>query len=100
VPHADAALAAMTRAKTTGGCLCGAVRYEIDGPLPAPSACHCGQCGASHGCPGRLYAGPTDRYKIKGKRHIAWYESSPASGAGSANLRLETILGAHRQRST
>jgi hypothetical protein len=66
----------MTRAKATGGCLCGAVRYEIDGPLPAPSACHCAQCRRQHGALGVYTLAPTDRYKIKGKRHVAWYESS------------------------
>ncbi|WP_294622864.1 GFA family protein [uncultured Roseovarius sp.] len=27
-----------------GACLCGAVRLRIEGPLPDPWACHCGQC--------------------------------------------------------
>ena len=30
--------------KITGGCQCGAVRYEIEGPLPHAYACHCGDC--------------------------------------------------------
>jgi hypothetical protein len=27
-----------------GGCQCGAVRYEIEGPLPPVYACHCREC--------------------------------------------------------
>lgn len=32
-----------------GGCLCGAVRYRITGPLRAVVNCHCGQCRRTHG---------------------------------------------------
>jgi len=28
----------------SGGCQCGAVRYSLDGQLPAAYACHCGEC--------------------------------------------------------
>jgi hypothetical protein len=28
----------------TGGCLCGGVRFEIDGPLGPASYCHCTRC--------------------------------------------------------
>jgi len=62
--------------RIAGGCLCGAVRYEITGPLPAPSACHCTQCRRQHGGLGVYTLAPTDRYKIKGKRQLAWYQSS------------------------
>ena len=27
-----------------GSCLCGAVRFEVEGELPPPDACHCAQC--------------------------------------------------------
>ena len=27
-----------------GGCFCGAIRYEIEGPLGRASACHCSRC--------------------------------------------------------
>ena len=76
----------MTRAKTTGGCLCGAVRYEIEGPLPSPSACHCTQCRRQHGALGIYTLAPADRYKIKGKRHVAWYESSPGTKRGFCRI--------------
>ena len=33
----------------TGSCLCGAVRYEVRGPLRQVVNCHCGQCRKFHG---------------------------------------------------
>jgi hypothetical protein len=33
----------------TGGCLCGAVRYEVAEPLAAIQLCHCGQCRKAQG---------------------------------------------------
>jgi hypothetical protein len=32
-----------------GGCLCGGVRYEIEGALEAPEHCHCSMCRKAHG---------------------------------------------------
>ena len=31
-----------------GSCLCGAVRYRVDGPLGTMSHCHCTDCRKSH----------------------------------------------------
>ena len=38
----------MTR---SGGCQCGAVRYEVDGEPVHNAVCHCGDCRASAGAP-------------------------------------------------
>jgi hypothetical protein len=32
-----------------GGCLCGGVRYRIDGPLRDVVICHCSRCRRTHG---------------------------------------------------
>lgn len=33
----------------TGGCMCGAVRYAVHGPLRNVITCHCEQCRRSSG---------------------------------------------------
>src|SRR5689334_19573533 len=39
-----------------GSCLCGIVRYEIDGPIKEMSHCHCSMCRKSHGAAFGTYA--------------------------------------------
>lgn len=42
----------MGEERVTGGCLCGAVAYEADGPFPVFQYCHCSRCrrftGSAH----------------------------------------------------
>jgi len=33
----------------TGGCLCGAIRYEIDAPITELNSCHCRDCQRASG---------------------------------------------------
>ncbi len=35
----------------SGGCLCGAVRYEIAGEVSSPCFCHCASCRRASGAP-------------------------------------------------
>jgi len=35
----------------TGSCLCGGVRFEIEGELESIQLCHCGQCRKAQGTP-------------------------------------------------
>lgn len=76
----------MNAIKTTGGCLCGAVRYQIAGPLPPPSACHCAQCRRQHGALGVYTLAPEDRYTIEGGENLVWYDSSPTIRRGFCRL--------------
>jgi len=39
-----------------GGCLCGAVRYRVDGPASARTLCHCNSCRRAAGAPSVAWA--------------------------------------------
>jgi hypothetical protein len=59
----------------TGGCLCGAVRYRVEGEMGGLAACHCIMCRRSSG---HFVAGVTvnrDTLTVDGE--VAWYESTP-----------------------
>lgn len=72
------------RAMTTikGGCLCGEVRYEIEGPLLDADHCHCSMCRRQHGAAFATYAelNPDDFAWISGEDRVKIYETP--SGAG------------------
>ncbi len=60
----------------TGSCLCGAVKFEVQGELPGPDACHCAQCRKTSG----HYWASTDversALKVDGEFNVAWFRSS------------------------
>jgi hypothetical protein len=60
----------------SGSCLCGAVSFEVDGPLPPPDACHCTQCRKHSG---HIFVStdvPRTAVTIHGGEHVTWYHSS------------------------
>lgn len=59
-----------------GSCLCGAVRFEVTGPLPAPDACHCTQCRKHSGHYFVSTDVPRARVTISGEERVTWYRSS------------------------
>jgi len=61
----------------SGGCLCGGVRYRVDGTLSDVGACHCSQCRRTTG---HYFAATTckrDALDFDADETLAWYESSP-----------------------
>lgn len=63
-----------------GGCLCGAVSYQINGPLRPVVACHCQQCRKSSGHYVSATSALRDDVTITGE--VAWYQSSPEARRG------------------
>jgi hypothetical protein len=59
---------------SSGRCLCGAVRYEISGPLRDVSVCHCVECRRWHGNPGGYTAAPRDALRLTGAEHLRWID--------------------------
>lgn len=64
---------------TTGSCLCGTVRWEMEGPFSRMSHCHCSMCRKSHAAPFATYiALASGQFTWKsGQDAITAYESSP-----------------------
>ena len=59
-----------------GSCLCGAVRFEVDGPLRPPDACHCTQCRKQSGHFWASTDVPRAALAIQGSENITWFKSS------------------------
>ncbi|MEM7426288.1 MAG: GFA family protein [Pseudomonadota bacterium] len=65
-----------------GGCLCGAVLYEIEGPLRSVVGCHCVQCRKTSGHHVAATQGDADKLRITGGERLTWYRSSPEAERG------------------
>jgi hypothetical protein len=66
----------------TGSCLCGAVGFEIAGPLPTPNACHCSQCRKQSGHFWASTDVPRAAVTIRGEDGLTWYRSSDKARRG------------------
>lgn len=66
----------------TGSCLCGAVRFEIDGDLTPPSACHCGQCRRQSGHVWASTHIPNDRFRLTKDDGLRWFQASDIARRG------------------
>ena len=68
--------------KVSGGCLCGAVRYELIPPLRPVVACHCGQCRRTSGNFVAATCVPRERFALTNDSGLQWYRSSPRAERG------------------
>lgn len=65
-----------------GGCLCGAVRYEVRGRLRQIVVCHCGQCRRWTGHVVAATRTRRENLTILKDAALAWFESSPGVWRG------------------
>jgi hypothetical protein len=65
-----------------GGCLCGAIRYEVGDSLSDISNCHCSMCRRFHGAAYSTYAkvSASDFRWIKGQELLSVYETTRGIG--------------------
>ncbi len=68
--------------RATGGCLCGAVRYEVTGPLRPVIACHCEQCRRISGHFVAATAARMEHFRLAESAGLHWYQSSPQARRG------------------
>ncbi len=63
-----------------GSCLCGAVTYQVTGPLRPVVACHCAQCRKTSGHYVAATSAPRESVEITGE--VTWYVSSDTARRG------------------
>ena len=66
----------------TGSCLCGAVAYEVTGPLRNVVACHCHQCRKQTGTYVSATSADDKDLRLTESRGLKWYRSSPVARRG------------------
>ena len=67
---------------TTGGCFCGAVRYEVEGPLRGIVNCHCTQCAKLNGNFGAHSKALKSKITIVKDEGLSWYKISDIARRG------------------
>lgn len=67
---------------TTGGCLCGDVRYEVIGPLRDVVNCHCSMCQKLHGTFGAHSKARKENIRITNDKGLGWYKTSDVARRG------------------
>ena len=72
----------MSTSHVTGGCLCGAVRYEVRGPLAPAHACHCTLCRRQSGHYVACTSARRSDFVLIEDRGLKWYRSSPLAKRG------------------
>lgn len=82
----------------TGGCFCGAVRYEISAPLRNARCCHCSRCRKAFSGAGSAYAEvePGSFNWVSGRDRLSTFSSMPDWGLCFCSECGSTLCGVHR----
>jgi hypothetical protein len=73
-------------ATRTGGCLCGGVRYRIDGPCRDIVNCHCANCRRTHGHVAAYTAIDLADLTLQSDATLQWYhDAAPNTYRGFCN---------------
>ncbi len=66
----------------TGACLCGGVRYQVEGPLRPVVVCHCTQCRRQSGHYFAASSVAMEKFRILFDADLRWYRASDAAERG------------------
>lgn len=76
----------------SGSCLCGAVRFTVQGDLTEPNACHCQACRKQTGHFLASVAVPRSSLWVEGEADVKWYQSSEKVRRGFCRVCGSTLF--------
>ncbi len=76
----------------SGGCLCGGVRFRVNGPLSDVGACHCSQCRRMTGHYFAAASCARTDLSFESDETLAWYESSAMARRGFCSRCGSTLF--------
>lgn len=79
----------------SGECFCGAVKYQIGGPLRDARSCHCSRCRKAFSAQASAYAlvNPTDFRWLSGEGLLSTYTSKHGFGLRFCSVCGSTLCG-------
>ena len=72
----------MSQDQYTGGCQCGAVRYQFSSSRPGVVNCHCSQCRRTHGHIGAYTNATNENFELIEERGLKWFRASETARRG------------------
>ena len=69
-------------ARNLGGCLCGAIKFQIYGQMRQIINCHCGQCRRTHGHYAAYSSVEKSKFKFIRDTGLKWFRSSDKAKRG------------------
>ena len=84
----------------TGGCLCGAVRFELDPPLRDVVVCHCSLCRRSGTLAGAYTAVSREAFRLTGGSALRWYVDASGRRRGFCATCGATLLWSREEAPT
>lgn len=79
-----------------GGCFCGAIRYELTGPLAGARACHCSRCRKAFSGASSTFAWLAEGSELRwvsGEGELSRYASKAGWGIGFCQTCGSTLCG-------
>ena len=90
----------MTEASVSGGCLCGQVRFTVQGPLREVLLCHCSQCRKMSGHFWAASSAPRERVDIYQDTGLRWFQSSKEAKRGFCSTCGSSLFWSHTAKTT
>jgi len=81
----------------TGACLCGAVKYKVEGKLRDARSCHCSMCRKTFGAQASAYAlvEPDEFTWVSGEELLTSYDSRNGAGLRFCSICGSTLCGTY-----